>query len=83
MKKHLAVIYLKNGNIDISRPFDTREEAIAKLKSTLEKEGNFERVKATTVIVRDMENFKDGMLFGNPKSLDLVQDKKFIKSITK
>lgn len=81
-KKYFAVAYLHNGETYISKPFDTKEEAEEFIKTKLrESAKSFDRTKATTIISRDMSNVKDGFLFGHPKSLDLMQDKKFLKSI--
>ena len=81
-KKFLAVAYLHNGETYISAPFDTREEAERFIKEKLrESPKSFNRTKATTIISRDMSNVKDGFLFGHPKSLDVMQDKKFLKTL--
>ena len=81
-KKFFAVAYLHNGEIYISNPFDTKEEADIFIKDKLmESPKSFARTKATTIISRDMSNIKDGFLFGHPKSLDAMQDNKFLKSL--
>ena len=76
MKKYYAVIYLRNGDICISRACDTEEQCVEALKKAITRE--YDHVKATTYMVRE-----DGgeFLFGHPKSRDLMQDKKFIKSL--
>ena len=69
--KYFAVIYLKNGNTDLSKPLDTIEEAVALLKETIK--GKEDKVKATTISKRNMDLFKDDMLFGCPAKYNLVK----------
>jgi hypothetical protein len=77
MKKYYAVVYFKSGDINVSRPFDTEEECVAKMKRAVER--NFSDVEATTYMVREEPKHR---LFGDPRSRDLMKDKKFIKEIT-
>ena len=81
MKKYFGVIYLKNGRTDLSEPKDTPEEAMEVMRDLIKRTNALEKVLATTVIEREMDNFKDGFIFGHPKSRDLLQDKKFVQSL--
>lgn len=76
MKRYYAVVYLKNGDSCVSRPCDTEEQAIDALKKVIAREPH--NIKATTYMVReDAGEF----IFGHPKSRDLIQDRKFMKSL--
>ena len=70
--QYFAVIYCPNGSIHLE-PGETQEACLEKLRRV--KGVKADLMKATTVIKRDMSNFKDGMIFGNPKSLDVMQEK--------
>ena len=76
MAKYFAVIYLKNGNIDWSRPLDTPNDAMTLLREVLSKRGQADKVKATTVCKREVEG---EFLFGHPMKYDLMQAKDFGK----
>lgn len=78
--KYLAVIYLKNGQTCLSKPFDEQEEAWAYLKEKFEVI-DLSKVEATTLIKRQDEAFASGYLFGHPAKWDLMQDKKFLREI--
>ena len=75
MIKYFGVVYLKNGATYITKPRDTQQECLDKLRSWLEEPQFHEEAAGTTVIKREMDNFKDGKLFGSPKSLDIMQEK--------
>ena len=76
MKLYYGVIYLKNGDACVSRACESEEQCVNALKKAVERE--FDKVKATTYMVReDAGEF----IFGHPKSRDLMQDKKFLKSL--
>ena len=82
MIKYFGVVYCHDGTVHLTKPQDTQQECLDKLKSWIEDPRCYERVAATTVIKREMDNFKDGRIFGNPKSLDIMRDKKFIATLT-
>lgn len=70
--KYFAVVYCYDNTIHLW-PGDSQEECLNKLKELYKNDDIRERMKATTVIKRDMSNFKEGMIFGNPKSLNIVK----------
>lgn len=70
--QYFAVIYCDDGTIHLA-PGETQEVCLEKLRRVKGEKAHI--MKATTVIKRDMSNFKDGMIFGNPKSLDVMQEK--------
>ena len=56
-------------------PGEDQKDCLEKLKE-LKNDPKFgKRIKATTVIKRDMSNFKDGLIFGCPKSLNVMNSK--------
>lgn len=62
-------------------PRDSKEECLEALRELRDDPKVHDRIAATTVIKRDMSNFKDGRIFGCPKSLDVMQEKpKKVKS---
>lgn len=69
MITYFAVVYSPDGTIHLW-PGENQEQCLNKLKEVYADAPD--RVQATTVIKRDMDNFKDGMIFGNPKSLNVV-----------
>ena len=78
MKKYYGVIYLKGGDVCVSRACDTEEEVVNAMKKAVER--NFDSVRATTYMVReDAGEF----VFGHPKSRDLMQDRKFLKELVR
>ena len=76
--KYFAVFYSTDGTIHLW-PGDNQEVCLEKLKDMSIEEGIIDRLKATTVIKRDMSKFKDGMIFGCPKSLNIATSKKIQK----
>ena len=72
MTKYYAVVYCKDGTIHLW-PGDDQEACLCKLKKLKKNPRVDERMQATTVIKRDLDNFKDGMIFGSPKSLNVVK----------
>ena len=68
--QYYAVLYAVDGTIHLW-PGNSQEECLERLRGILKNEVKNDYCKATTVIKRDMSNFKDGMIFGNPKSLDV------------
>lgn len=76
-KKFFPVVYLTNGDACVGSPCSTEDECISELQKAVRK--NPTKVKATTYMVREQEDVMD--LFGHPKSRDVMQDKKFLKSL--
>lgn len=71
MDKYYGVIYLEDGTIHLW-PGDSQKECLEKLKEIRDSKWG-ERMKCTTVIRRNMDNFKDDLIFGNPKSLNVIK----------
>lgn len=75
MTKYYGVFYSKDKTIHLF-PGDTKEECLDRLDYLVNSDPRVaERALATTVIKRDMDNFKEGFIFGNPKSLNVVKEK--------
>lgn len=73
MVKYFGVVYCRDGTIHLTKPQDTQQECLDKLRSWIKDPKCYERVESTTVIKREMDNFKGGFIFGNPKSLNVVK----------
>jgi len=74
--KYFGVIYLKDNKLGMTYHLfqkDTQEECLLLLKELAQTSEYAPRMIATTVIKRDMDNFKENMIFGNPKSLNVVK----------
>ncbi len=69
--KYFAVVYCYDGTIHLW-PGNTQEECLEKLREMKDHMDVFERMESTTVIKRDMSNFKDNKIFGCPKSLNVM-----------
>lgn len=78
MKRYYGVVYLKNGDMCVSRACESEDECVSAMKRAVAK--HFDEVKATTYMVREATD-DGGFVFGHPKSRDLMQDRKFIKEI--
>lgn len=75
MKQYYAVVYCKDGTIHLW-PGKSKEDCMEKLTDMKHTEGVSERMESTTVINRDLENCKDGYIFGHPKCLDVMSSNK-------
>jgi len=77
MEKYFAVLYQKEEyKLAMSLlPCDTQEEALEKLRKLRDDPKVGPRLRATTVIKRNMDNFKDFFIFGCPKSLNVLLEK--------
>ena len=76
---YYAIAYTHNGGASISRPFESYEEMMEKLKEAVSQ--NPERVESTSYITRkERLSVKD--ILGHPKSRDIMRDKKFLASLT-
>lgn len=73
MFKYYGVVYLLDGTIHLW-PGKTQKECLDELKKIRDSKWG-PRIKATTVIKRNMDNFKDDLIFGNPKSLNVMERK--------
>lgn len=72
MEQYFAVIYRVNGVIEL-KPFESKERCMKELEKITSNETLIDLVKATTIIKRDMDNFKDGFIFGCPKSTNVIK----------
>lgn len=61
--KYFLVVYCKDGTIHLW-PGDSKQDCLLKLADMLTNEKIVGRYKDSTVIKRDMSNFKDGLIFG-------------------
>lgn len=75
MIKYFAVIYSKDGTIHLW-PGDSQEECLNTLRDIRDNPIWGDRLASTTVIKRDMSNFKEGLIFGNPKSLNVMLERR-------
>lgn len=71
-EQYFAVVYCKDGTWH-GWPGESKEDCMSKLESMRDNPKVLERIKATTIIKRDMSNFKEGMIFGCPKSLNVIK----------
>lgn len=79
MKKYYAVLYRKDGHISVSKPLDTEDEVIAILKEAIA--NHPDKYHATTYMIREFEGEAPAFLFGHPRSRDIFQNKKIMKSL--
>ena len=70
---YFAVIYRKDGIIEL-KPFNQKDDAVDTLQKLWLDKNLLDRVKATTVIKRDMSNFTDGLMFGCPKCYNVLEN---------
>lgn len=76
-EQYFAVVYqtAEYKNAICLMPRDSKEECLEELRKLRDDPRSHDRIRATTVIKRDMNNFKEGLIFGCPKSLDVMQEK--------
>ena len=79
---YFAVVYCYDETIHLWKG-DSQEECLEKLRKMMQTPKIAERMKATTVIKRDMSNFVEDMIFGCPKSLNVVTESKPKKAAPK
>ncbi len=72
--KYFAVVYCYDGTIHLWKG-DTQQKCLDILRRMREDPDVGCRMESTTVIKRNMSNFKEGKIFGCPKSLDVMQEK--------
>lgn len=61
--KYYLVIYCKDKTIHLW-PGDSKQECLEKLANMLTEPSIIKRYENSTIIKRDMSNFKDGLIFG-------------------
>ena len=76
-EQYFGVVYqtAEYKNAIILLPRDTKEQCLEVLRKCRDNPEMQGRIKATTVIKRNMAYCKDGMVFGHAKSLDVMQEK--------
>ena len=68
---YYGVVYFKNGEASVSRPFDSKEKCIAAIEEGIEK--HLDIVEATSYMTRTSEEpITTKKMFGCPKSRDLL-----------
>lgn len=77
-KKYYAVMYLNGGNAVVSHGYESEDEVREAMGKFITNHPG--EVKATTYMVRENEDLMS--IFGHPRSRDLMQDKRFLQSIT-
>ena len=76
---YYGVVYFKNGEASVSRPYEDFETMMSDMKKGVMKHAD--KVEATSYITRKEKlSVKD--ILGHPRSRDIMQDKKFVKEIT-
>lgn len=81
MKYYIGVAVRKSGHATVTIPTTSEQECIEMLKAVVTK--RFDKIAFTTYITRTSdEPITLADVFGNPRSRDLMQDKKFLKEIT-
>ena len=76
--QYYLVIYCKDKTIHLW-PGDSKQGCLEKLANMLAAESVMERYESSTIIKRDMSNFKDGLIFG--KRSDVEREAKKLAGI--
>lgn len=76
--KYYLVIYCKDKTIHLC-PGDSKQDCLEKLAAMLTTPDVVRRYKNSTIIKRDMSNFKDGLIFG--KRSDVEREAKKLAGI--
>lgn len=76
--KYYLVIYCKDKTIHLW-PSDSKQDCLEKLADMLVTESVVKRYGSSTIIKRDMSNFKDGLIFG--KRPDVEKEAKKLAGI--
>ena len=76
--KYYLVIYCKDKTIHLW-PGDLKQDCLEKLADMMTNQKVMERYENSTIIKRDMSNFKDGLIFG--KRLDVEREAKKIAGV--
>jgi len=74
-EQYFVVLYRKNKVIEL-KPYDSKEKCLEILNKLQNNKELFALVEATTIIKRDMSNFKEGYIFGCPKTYNVCKSKK-------
>lgn len=78
-KYYIGVCIRKSGHAVVTTPYPSLDECLESMKKYVSR--HFDEVDSTTYMVREGENLTLKDVFGSPKSRDLKQDKKWIKSL--
>lgn len=71
---YYGVVYFKNGEASVSRPFDSKEKCIAAMEAGMKK--HLDKIESTSYMTRKSEQpLGTKTLFGCPKSRNLVKSK--------
>lgn len=83
MTYYIGIAVRKSGHGAVTKPCKNMTEVLTELKKYSEK--HFTDMAFTTYITRtsDKEDYTLADVFGHPKSRDMIQDKNFLRSITK
>lgn len=76
--QYYLVIYCKDKTIHLW-PGGSKQDCLEKLADMLAAESVMERYESSTIIKRDMSNFKDGLIFG--KRSDVEREAKKLAGI--
>lgn len=76
-EQYFGVVYQTDDykNAILLLPRQTKEQCLEVLRKCRDNPEMQGRIRATTVIKRNMANFKNGLIFGYAKSLDVMQEK--------
>lgn len=67
--KYFLVIYCKDGTIHLW-PGSSKQDCLEELAGMLAQEEVQKRYDCSTIIKRDMSNFKDGLIFGKRQDVE-------------
>lgn len=79
MKKYYGVAYLANGDACVCSACESEEEVMNELRKVVMNHPT--EIIATTYMAREEDSLMK--IFGHPKSRDVIQDKKFMKEVTR
>lgn len=81
MTYYYGVAYFKNGEANISMPFESYEEMIEEMKKAVARHPD--KIKATSYITRNGDGGKLTTMdiLGCPKTRNLMLDKKFLSTL--
>lgn len=76
-EQYFAVVYHTGEykNAIALLPRESKEKCLDALRELRDDPKTHDRIRATTIIKRNMANFKDDLIFGYAKSLDVMQEK--------
>lgn len=79
MKHYYGVVFLTCGHAVVTKAFEDEDQVRQALKNYIKKHPT--EVAATTYMAREQDSLMK--VFGNPRSRNLMADKKFMKEITR